>query len=337
MLHLKIVSFTAQGDALGDVLVQKMPQVQAERYARGTDASLQHTKLSRFAQQAMYDCHAVIWIGAAGIAVRMVAPYLRSKTEDPAVIVMDEGGNFVIPLLSGHLGGANAIAKELADAIGAQLVLTTATDVRQVFAVDSWAASQGLAVWNPAKIRYVASALLRGEAVGMQADLFVQGALPHGVQQGTAACGFVISSYVHQNPFAHTLHLIPKNIVLGLGCRKGKTADEIDAFITQTLMQYGLCAQAIESIATIDCKQHEAGILEVARRRGLALHIFTAAQLQQVEGSFSSSSFVAHTVGVDNVCERAAVAASAGTLLHGKVACNGITIALAQKAVEVSF
>ena len=183
MKHAKFVSFTLCGAQTVQKAVKLLPDFRCERYARTVDASLSGTSLKRFAQQAMVDCDLIVFVGATGIAVRAVAPYLMGKAYDPAVIVIDEQGKFVIPLLSGHLGGANEIAKTLAEGLQAVPVLTTATDGRQVFAVDTWAKAHSCAVLEPHYIKYVSGALLRGETVGVRSDFPVDGLLP------APACG----------------------------------------------------------------------------------------------------------------------------------------------------
>ena len=178
MKHAKFVSFTLCGAQTVQKAVKLLPDFRCERYARTVDASLSGTSLKRFAQQAMVDCALIVFVGATGIAVRAAAPYLMGKAYDPAVIVIDEQGKFVIPLLSGHLGGANKIAEILAQGLQAVPVLTTATDGRQVFAVDTWAKAHSCAVLEPHYIKYVSGALHRGETVGVRSDFPIEGLLP---------------------------------------------------------------------------------------------------------------------------------------------------------------
>ncbi len=129
MTHIKLVSFTKNGAGILERLAKILEGFHVERYERGYDDSLSGTKLSRFAQQAMFDSEAIIFIGAVGIAVRAVSPYLRGKAYDPAVIVIDEAGRYAIPILSGHIGGANALAGYIAKELKAEAVITTATDI----------------------------------------------------------------------------------------------------------------------------------------------------------------------------------------------------------------
>lgn len=333
MKHAKFVSFTEVGAHTARKAAALLPDFLTERYARTVDPSLAGTQLARFAQQAMVDCDLIVFVGAAGIAVRAVAPYLAGKAFDPAVLVIDEAGRFVIPILSGHLGGANALAQRLADGLGAQAVITTATDGRAAFAVDTWAAAHGCAVVDPENIKHVSGALLRGEPVGLRSDFSVEGRLPAQVTlDGTPDSGFVIGFDTKAAPFAHTLHLVPRVVFLGVGCRKGTDAQTIEQAAQAALDSAGVPWEAVRGVASIDVKQNEPGLLRFCEVHGLPLTVFSADTLQSVRGDFTPSDFVARTVGVDNVCERAAVCAAAGgTLLCRKTAQNGVTTALAQQ------
>lgn len=339
MKHAKFVSFTAVGAQTAKKAAALLPDFLAERYARTVDPSLSGTQLSRFAQQAMVDCDLIVFVGAAGIAVRAVAPYLAGKAFDPAVLVIDEAGRFVVPILSGHLGGANALAERLADGLGATAVITTATDGRAAFAVDTWAAAHGCAVVDPQNIKHVSGALLRGEPVGLRSDFPVEGRLPAQVTlDGTPDSGFVIGFDTKAAPFAHTLHLVPRVVYLGLGCRKGTDAQTIEQAAQAALNNAGVPWEAVRGVASIDVKQNEPGLLRFCEAHGLPLTVFSAETLQAVSGDFTPSDFVARTVGVDNVCERAAVCAAAGgALLCRKTAQNGVTTALAQQDFRACF
>ena len=236
MKHAKFVSFTLCGAQTAQKAAKCLPEFRCERYARTVDLSLSGTSLKRFAQQAMVDCDLIVFTGATGIAVRAVAPYLMGKACDPAVIVIDEQGKFVIPLLSGHLGGANEIAQKIAEGLGAVPVLTTATDGRQVFAVDTWAKAQGCAVMEPHYIKYVSGALLRGETAGVRSAFPVDGLLPlHIDLKKDADSGFTIGFDTEAQPFAHTLHLVPRIAHLGIGCRRGTSAADIEQTVRAAL------------------------------------------------------------------------------------------------------
>ena len=339
MKHAKFVSFTALGAQTAARAARTLDGFRCERYARTVDASLSGTDLKRFAQQAMVDCDLIVFVGAAGIAVRAVAPYLMGKAYDPAVLVIDEQGRFVIPLLSGHLGGANALAVRLAEGLGAQPILTTATDGRQVFAVDTWAKEHNCAVIEPHHIKYVSGALLRGETVGVRSDFPVDGLLPAHIDlKSDAESGFAIGFDTGTQPFAHTLHLVPRIAHLGIGCRKGTRAEDIEAAVQAALAAANLPWEAICGVSSIDIKQNEPGLLLFCENHDLPLTVFTAEQLQAAAGDFTSSDFVRQTVGVDNVCERAAVcAAQGGTLILRKFAQNGVTAAVAVKDWRVCF
>ena len=339
MKHAKFVSFTALGAQTAARAASLLTDFRCERYARTVDLSLSGTQLSRFAQQAMVDCDLIVFVGAAGIAVRAVAPYLMGKAYDPAVLVIDEQGRFVIPLLSGHLGGANALAERLAGGLGAQPILTTATDGRQVFAVDTWAKAHGCAVIEPHHIKYVSGALLRGETVGVRSDFPVDGLLPAYIDlKSDAESGFTIGFDTAAQPFAHTLHLVPRIAYLGVGCRKGTRAEDIEATVQTALAAAKLPWEAICGAASIDIKQNEPGLLLFCEKHGLPLTVFPAEQLQAAKGEFTPSDFVRQTVGVDNVCERAAVcAAQGGRLILRKFAQNGVTAAVAVKDWRVCF
>ena len=249
---------------------------------------------------------ALLFIGACGIAVRAIAPLIKDKTTDPAVVVMDEAGQHVIPLLSGHIGGANALAIQIAEKTGATPVVTTATDLRGVPAVDTWAVENDCAIQNPAAIKAVSAAALAGRTVGV-----------------------AITERDIRPPFPVTLYLRPRTLALGVGCKKDTDPSIFEENALDFLRQCGVSLLSVKALATIDIKREEPALTRFCEKYRLPLLTYSADVLRAVPGVFAHSDFVQKTVGVGNVCERAAVLASGGVLLMGKTAREGITLALA--------
>lgn len=278
---------------------------------------------------------AMVFVGACGIAVRAIAPHVRDKRTDPAVLAVDELGRFVIPLLSGHIGGANRLALRLSEALGAAAAVTTATDVNRRFSVDEWAARQGLFIDDMSAAKAVSAAILEGD-VPLWSDFPIAGDLPPGVAPGERGPVGICVSWARKAPFDRTLLLAPPVLRLGVGCRRGTPASAIAALADQILAEQNVHPAAVETVATIDLKREEPGLLAFCRDRGWPLRCYSAGELAAVEGDFTPSDFVRSVTGVDNVCERAALL-GAERLLVKKTARDGVTAALALKAWEVRF
>jgi cobalt-precorrin 5A hydrolase len=276
---------------------------------------------------------ALVFVGACGIAVRAVAPHLENKSSDPAVVNLDETGHYVIPLLSGHLGGANALARRLAALTGGEAVVTTATDINQIFAVDLWAKRQGLSVRNPEKIKAVSAKLLRGEEAAIDCPYPIRGELPPGLKLSSP--GDVLVSV--RPTEGDVLQLIPRVLTLGVGCKRGTDIDTLRAAFARFCLERRICPEAVEIAASIDRKQDEAGLLAFCAERAWPLHFYSAQALQSLPGCFTASRFVEDKVGVDNVCERAAALRSGGKLIEKKYALDGVTFALAERYAEYDW
>ena len=290
-----------------------------------------------WAAEGFREDDALIFCCAAGIAVRAIAPSVKDKTTDPAVLVADELGHYVIPLLSGHLGGANALAAETARALDATAVLTTATDLNGVFAVDTFASGNHLAILEMSLAKEISAALLAGDPVGFCSDLPWSGPLPQGLTAGCAELGISISADRTASPFAKTLHLIPRRYAAGMGCRRGKSGEDLEAFLLEQLARCHITAEELRCISTIDLKADEPGLISLCEKYRLPLQTWSAKQLSAVPGEFTGSIFVKEHTGVDSVCERAAVLASRGSLIIRKTTADGMTFALAEFEEVISF
>ena len=193
---------------------------------------------SAWAGEKFSDSDALIFIGATGIAVRSIAPYVASKKSDPAVLVVDECGKFVISLLSGHLGGANELALKTAEILEAIPVVTTATDLHHRFAVDVFAKKNNCNIFNMKAAKEVSAALLAGKKVGFYSEFPTDGMDDRSEEEtqkssdfdGTGTdctnidCGVAVTVHTSCNPFISTTQVVPKCLTLGMGCRKDKDA-----------------------------------------------------------------------------------------------------------------
>ena len=288
--------------------------------------------LSRWTRARFGTGRALVFVGAAGIAVRAVAPLLRSKATDPAVVALDEAGRFVIPLVSGHLGGANELARAIARVCGGTPVLTTATDVNGVFAVDLWARRQGLTVMQPEGIKPVSARLLAGGTIHLSSSWPVAGEPPAGVVLTDREADVTVD--VRPGP---GLCLVPPALTLGIGCRRGTAAETLERVLGRFCARRSVSPQAIRAAASIDRKRDEPGLLAFCRNHGWPVTFYAADALARVPGAFTASPFVEETVGVDNVCERSAALACGGGLLEQKYAEEGVTFALALGEVRLDW
>lgn len=329
---IKIISFSDTGFALGKRLKELLA-------GNGCQASIERSgqngiSVMKWTTEHFHCCDALIFIGAAGIAVRAIAPHIKSKLSDPAVLVIDDAAQYVIPILSGHLGGANELAYKIANDLGACPVITTATDIYKVFAVDNWAKKLGMAIINPSQIQKVSSRVLSGQEIIISSPFEFSGTLPDEIRICKKG-GDVVADIYRQDTDA--LILVPRIVSLGIGCRKNTPFHEINAAFEIFCSRQGIYPQAVCGVFSIDLKKDEAGILEFCDSRGLPYTCFSAQELSQAEGNFTSSGFVMEVTGTDNVCERSAVLGSMGELIAAKMTFGGITMAAAINKFTLYF
>jgi cobalt-precorrin 5A hydrolase len=378
-MRVAVIAFSDSGQRLAEGLAAGLPKAYVVAFTRCREGGL-----ADWAATEVGRSDALVFVGSVGLAVRAIAPHVVSKLTDPAVVVVDEVGRHAIAVLSGHVGGANRLTQIVAAAVGAIPVITTATDLRGLFAVDTWAVGQGLVVANPERIKAVAGRLLAGSGIRLVCPWPIAGPAPAGVTvvTSTAAdqppCDVVIGctalnvvldlntpdplaagrsttqlgdhSPTHAAPNSDTpsgpephadaappLHLVPRALTIGLGCRQGVGTDEIEAAVTATLTAGAWLAAAVRQVCSIDLKAHEPGLIDFCRRHDLPLRTFSAPTLAAAPGDFTASAFVAAVTGVDNVCERAAVVGSGGRLIRTKQSFGRVTVALAWTEPQLSF
>lgn len=376
-MKLAIISFTENGIKLSKTVAKRLSRRKVTLYTKCSRYTAEDLKVQRVKEslqvwtaQRMAEGDALLFIGACGIAVRAIAPNLTDKLHDVPVLVMDEEGQYVIPILSGHVGGANELARELADLMDARPVITTATDVQKKFAVDLFAKRNHLEIMNKDGIAKVSTRALAGEqltiAVRVQNIEFchpkfcevreedfteaenqlLREASMH--KQDQEACGVepplrlvpyvknqqidIVVSEMQDNKNA-LIWLRPRRYVVGMGCRKNKDTEELLAFYQETLEQAMVEPGEVYALASIDKKKDEPGLLAISERMRIPFFTYTAEELNRVGACVHSSEFVKAQVGVDNVCERAAFAGCgvSGWLIYEKHAFDGMTIAIAER------
>lgn len=278
---------------------------------------------------------ALVFVGAAGIAVRAIVPFVDHKICDPAVLVIDECAKFVIPILSGHIGGANALAKRLAALLGARAVITTATDCNGLFAADSWAAEQGYVIRNPERIKQVSARLLSHGTIRLKSDfeILIDPALEGQILLTEHPPFDVRIGIKDDNDLA--LHLIPPVLTLGVGCKRNIPASAIHNAFDRLCADFNFEPRAFNQVCSVDLKADEPGLCDFCRNSALPFATFSAQALAALHGDFTASDFVRQTTGVDNICERSAVLGSQGKLLIQKQAFDGVTMAVAITAHKV--
>ena len=376
-MKLAIISFTENGIKLSQTVAKRLSGRKVTLYTKCSRYTAEDLKVQRVKEslqvwtaQRMAEGDALLFIGACGIAVRAIAPNLTNKLHDVPVLVMDEEGQYVIPILSGHVGGANELARELADLIDARPVITTATDVQKKFAVDLFAKRNHLEIMNKDGIAKVSTRALAGEqltiAVRVQNIEFchpkfcevreedfteaenqlLREASMH--KNDWKVCGVEpplrLVPYVEDQPVDVVVSEMPDNknaliwlrprrYVVGMGCRKNKDPEELLDFYMKTLEKAMVEPGEVYALASIDKKKDEPGLLAISERMRIPFFTYTAEELNRVGACVHSSEFVKAQVGVDNVCERAALAGCGanGTLIYEKQAFDGMTIAIAER------
>ncbi|MDO5389218.1 MAG: cobalamin biosynthesis protein [Clostridia bacterium] len=278
----------------------------------------------------------IVFVGAVGIAVRSIAPFVKHKSKDPAVVVIDETGKFCISLLSGHMGGGNELTDKIARMTGALPVITTATDREGKFAVDEFARKNNMFIcdWNKAK--RISAFILEGNCVNIDFNMPFKGSIPNELKRYEGCEMGIKISYYNEGVNENTLQVVPKVIGVGIGCRKNTDEKEIEYAILKCLEGENININSLFKVGSIDIKKNERGIIEFCKKRNLPFVTYSAERLNEVKGDFSKSEFVESVTGVSNVCERSA-AAEGEKLICRKKVYGRVTVALSIKKAVINF
>ena len=336
-MSVAVISFSENGRKLSAQIADGITGVTRFGFYKYTDENaVLFTEISALISEIFGKFDALVFVCSVGIAVRGIAPHIVSKVTDPAVVAVDDCGKFAVSVLSGHFGGANDLARQIAKIIGAVPVITTATDSHGLFSPDMFAKKNGLVICDMSAAKAVAAVIVSGEKAGFRCSC-PHSELPDELTENEdCKVGICVSDNAEEKPFETTLNLLPKNLIVGIGCKKGTSDEAITKHVMSVFSANKLDIRRLAGAATIDIKAGEAGLREFCDQFGLTLKTFTADELMSVSGEFSHSDFVAQTTGADNVCERAAVCAGGAPIVR-KTAGNGVTAAVAELPVYIVF
>jgi cobalt-precorrin 5A hydrolase len=333
-----IWALTAHGLSLAERIAEYLPDAHIYVSDRVVGKRLSYRRFERLSDAVAgrfqaYGSH--IFIMSTGIVVRVIAGLIRHKTVDPAVVVMDDAGRHAISLLSGHLGGANRLAENIAQIVEANPVITTATDVHHLPAIDMLAAENGLIIENPGAIKAVNMAILAHRPIPLHDPRGIFPKQIAGLQWTSwtteeSAPGVFIDD-IHTESSNDVLVLRPSSLCAGIGCNRGTDPLEIRGLLTSVIKEHGLAIGSLYRIGTIDIKRDEVGILTVAHDLGCTMAFYTKEELNRVEDVPTPSEIVKKYTGAKSVCEAAAILASKmGVLVVPKQRTKNVTVAIAR-------
>ena len=352
-MKIAIIAITANGARLGARLKGGLSGAElyvAHNYAgaAGAGATSFDGSLRELLKELWPEFEGFVCIMATGIVVRLVAPLLKAKDRDPAVVVMDEAGRFAISLLSGHLGGANDLAARCAKVTGAREVITTATDVNELPSFDTLARDQGWIIDDLSQVKGLNALLLAGEKIAVvdpsrrvQATFAGRGKLSFhhtfvaALESNATGFVFVTNRDLPPQVRAEKLLLLrPRNLTLGIGCNSGTTVEEIEAVVKSQLKRLFLSLRSVAAIGSAEAKVKEPGLLAFAANCGVELRCFASAELNGVKVPSPPSHHALDAIGAAGVAEPSALlAAGAGSrLLLKKVKSGNVTLAVAEIA-----
>lgn len=324
-----VITFTKEGDKIAQTLALS---INFDLYSKKNETDFNFKEVSKKVMQSYKE---IIFISSTGIAVRAIAPYIKSKNLDPAVLVIDNSCNYVISLLSGHLGGANELTLEISKILHAQPVITTATDNLGITAPDMVAKNNGLIIQDLKKAKDLTVLLIEGKKIGFFDEKgIIQ--TPTGYSSNLEDISGLLcvcsKESINKEIIANitpTLKLIRKNVILGIGCRKDFSSKKMRQTVIRILKEYNIDIMAVKYISTVSLKKDEVAIKELVEYFKCQLKIFTIEDIMQIQNKFCGSDFVEQTIGVRAVCEPC-VELCGAKITKSKMKLSGMTLCIGE-------
>lgn len=332
-MKIAVFSFTDKGGELGD----RLRQIDNHEITHYKNRQVPGG-IKSLVEKTMKDYEAIVFISSTGIAIRFIGPYIRHKTKDPAIISIDDLGRFTISLLSGHLGGANKLTQEIAKHIGSIPVITTASDIRGFEALDLFIKKNNYYIEDKKDLTKIMAMMVNEKNIGFLSEDSGLIDYPHlkiikdiGDREDIDGLILISSKKLEDlNLGIPYILLRPKNINIGIGCKKGISDTRIIEAIERELEDLNLSNKSIKEMGTVEIKKEEEGIIGGSKHYNCPLRIFTIEDIKEVEDKFEGSDFVKKTIGVSCVSEPCAYLLG-GEILSYKSKHNGITISISKE------
>ena len=332
-MKVAIVSVSDKGKKLAVTIKEKM-----DNDSTIIKADVFHKNVKKCLKIAFYEYDAIIAVMASGILIRSIAPYIESKTSDPAVLNIDDNGNFVISTLSGHLGGANSLTNKIAALIGATPVITTSSDINNRLGIDVLARDLYLSINRPKEILFFNKAIIEGHEITLTSKSKKEYLIEY-LKNNTLEIDvcFNYSEDLDEDEIRvsldnHELTLKERKMVVGIGCRRGKECEKIYEGLKKSFSDLNIDKSRVNQFASAEIKKDEKGILELSEKLNVPVNFVELEKLKLFDSNdVQKSEFVKSKFGIYGVCEPSALimAGFDSKLIYKKTSFDGVTIAVA--------
>ena len=334
-MRIAIVSVSNKGQDLASILKDKL-----DCDSTVIRCDLYHKNVKKYLKIAFFEYDAIIAIMASGILIRTIAPFIESKISDPAILNIDDNGNFVISTLSGHLGGANALTNKIAKLINAIPVITTSTDVNKKLGIDVLAKELYLSIDDTKEILYFNKSILEGKKLLFTINPnknhdYLEDYLSNNTLEMDVSIDYsskINVDEIHVRLDEHKIVLKERKIVVGIGCRRGKECEKILEGFNKSINDLKIHKSRVNKLSSAEIKKDEKGILELSKKLEIPIDFVDLDRLRLFESKdIQKSEFVKSKFGIYGVCEPSALITAGfdSKLIYKKTSYDGVTIAIA--------